>query len=154
MTAHKSRLLVIDASVVRSAGETNHPVSSACRDVLLAVLSICHQVALTKPILDEWKKHMSRFSRKWRRSMEARRKVRRDVHPDQVRIDTRSLNVSDKQEIEKDRCLLEAAGAGDGIIITLDRELQDLLCKADPALYMSITWVDPVKDGAGRLECL
>ena len=37
MTNQGSRRLVIDADVVHSAGETEHPVSSACRRFLETV---------------------------------------------------------------------------------------------------------------------
>ena len=38
MTVKKSRLLVIDTSVVCSAGETKHGESTACREARLAIL--------------------------------------------------------------------------------------------------------------------
>ncbi len=65
MTANKhSRLLVVDASVARSAGETENPVSSCCRNALFAILTICHHVVMTEAIQSEWNRHMSRFMRK------------------------------------------------------------------------------------------
>jgi hypothetical protein len=48
-----SRRLIIDASVMRSAGETEHPVSKACRNTLFEVLKICHKVAVTTELLEE-----------------------------------------------------------------------------------------------------
>ena len=67
-----SRLIVVDACVVRAAGETEHPRSSACRNCLEEIRTICHRVAISPVLKDEWDRHMSRFSRKWRRSMAAR----------------------------------------------------------------------------------
>ena len=43
MANQGSRRLVIDADVVHSAGETEHPVSSACRRFLETVLDVGHQ---------------------------------------------------------------------------------------------------------------
>ena len=71
-----SRVLVIDASIARAAGDTsNHPTSRNCCDFLQAVLKVCHRMAMTDPLREEWNKHQSRFARTWRVSMMARRKV-------------------------------------------------------------------------------
>lgn len=42
-----SKRLVIDACVARSAGETDHPISAACRGYLLDILAICHKIVMT-----------------------------------------------------------------------------------------------------------
>src|SRR6266568_2952163 len=77
MPAKVSRRLVIDASVARAAGGegTTHPTSKHCRDLLQAVLTICHRVVLTPDITQEWNTHQSRFARLWRVSMVARKKI-------------------------------------------------------------------------------
>ena len=69
--------LVIDASIARAAGRTDHPISKACRDFLEDVLKICHHVVLTKETSEEWKRHQSKFTLLWRSSMFARKKVER-----------------------------------------------------------------------------
>jgi hypothetical protein len=53
--------LVIDASVARSSGDqgATYPTSVNCRDFLLAVLNICHQLVMTQDIKAEWDKHQS-----------------------------------------------------------------------------------------------
>ena len=67
-----SRVLVIDSSIARAAGDTsNHPTARNCCDFLQAVLDVCHRIALTDPLRDEWNKHQSRFARTWRVSMMA-----------------------------------------------------------------------------------
>jgi hypothetical protein len=38
MTARKSKAIVVDASVLRSAGTTENPSSRLCREALLAML--------------------------------------------------------------------------------------------------------------------
>ena len=70
-----SRALVIDACIAQSAGETEDPVSKACRAFLIATRDICHRVVMTNDVVAEWKKHRSKFSWIWWRSMVARRKV-------------------------------------------------------------------------------
>jgi len=59
----RSRVLVIDASIARAAGDVSmHPTSRNCRDFLQAVLDTCHRMALTTPIKEEWNRHQSRFA--------------------------------------------------------------------------------------------
>ena len=156
MTTSNTRLLVVDTSVVQSAGETEHRVSSSCRNCLEAIRRICHRVAVTPPIREEWNRHMSRFSRKWRRSMAARRKPLKDVVPASVPIDLSMYAKSAREEIDKDMCLLGAALAADRIIVTRDESLKSVL-KQRPdgmTLLQSITWINPVTDGAEALEAL
>ena len=71
-----SRVLVIDASIARAAGDlSKHPTSRNCCEFLQAVLDLCHRMVLTPPIREEWNKHRSRFASKWRVSMMARKKI-------------------------------------------------------------------------------
>ena len=156
MKTQKSRRLVIDASVVQSAGESEHPVSSACRAYLEAILNICHHAVLTKYICDEWNKHMSNYSRKWRRSMLAHRKSLDDIIPKKINFNTKGLSVADLNAIEKDLFLIEAALSADSIIITRDEDLLRRLAKTSQGLELlnSITWINPVTDGIIKLERL
>jgi len=148
--------LVVDSSVVHSAGETDHPISSSCRNSLQAILDICHKVAVIPAILAEWKRHMSRFARKWLRSMTAHRKAPKAVAPASVRINLSAYTKPAREEIEKDMCLLEAALGADKIILTRDDSLKKALAQRPDgnALLKSIKWVNPVTDGAKALEAL
>jgi hypothetical protein len=76
MVAKNSQRLVIDASVARSAGDKDatYPQSVHCREFLLAVLDICHQIVMTPAIKAEWDKHQSKFALMWRRQMVAKKK--------------------------------------------------------------------------------
>src|ERR1700694_5328998 len=69
-----SRLLVVDASVVRAAGRSDNPVSSRTWFFLESVRVICHRVAVNPKIREEWWRHQSRVADGWRRAMYARRK--------------------------------------------------------------------------------
>ena len=151
-----SRLVVVDASVVRAAGETIHPVSSACRKCLEAIRSICHRVAFTEPIRDEWARHMSRFSRKWRRSMAARRKLPTDVAPIPLELRWDAYSADARAAIEKDRGLLEAALVSDRVIITLDDALIRALSERrdGEALLRNVQWIHPVTDGVAAIQAL
>lgn len=156
MTVRTSRLLVIDASVMRSAGETEDPVSAACREALLVILRVCHRVATTDTIHDEWKSHMSRFARKWLCQMAARRKPSERVSAADVTVDVAEWSDPDRRVVEKDLRLIEAALSADRIIVTRDDAFRRVLAKTRKGtlLLESITWVNPVLDGSARLENL
>jgi hypothetical protein len=156
MRASASLVLVVDASVLRSAGETEHPVSKACRDALENMLTICHRTVLTPALSEERKRHASRFSRKWLRAMTARRKVvRSDVVPS-VAVDTDALSEPEREALDKDRCLLDAAVGTDRVIVTRDSGLQDILAKTRKGkrLLEDIRWLNPVDDGGQALATL
>lgn len=153
----RSRCLVIDASVIRSAGQAkqSEPVSDLCRETLKSVLNICHQVVLTEPIRSEWKRHKSRFSRKWWVSMYARRKVQ-DVNSEKINVDTTGLSSSDQNAIEKDMCLIEAALSADRIILSRDEAFPRALAKTrdGECLLKSVRWINPVVQGPEVLKTL
>ncbi len=156
MRGQVSRLVVIDASVMQSAGETEDSVSSACRKALRVILRVCHRVATTDAIHDEWKSHMSRFARKWLCSMAAHRKPSERVNPVDVSVDTAEWSDPDRRVVEKDLHLIEAALSADRIIVTRDDVFRRVLAKTlkGTRLLESITWVNPVSDGITQLETL
>lgn len=153
MSSTRTRFLVIDASVARAAGETEHPVSSACRSFLRAVLEICHKVAVNDEIRAEWQRHQSRFTRKWRRSMAARRKPLRDVEPIDTGLDLQAFALPQRAAVAKDLCLLETALAADLEIVTLDDALPRALATTRQGIRLRdrITWHNPVADGTEGL---
>ena len=155
MTKVPSRRLIIDASVIHSAGETVHPVSSACRECLTGVLIICHHAVLTEKINEEWSRHLSRYSRKWRCSLFAKKKIDPpSSRPISLRLD--AFSPLSKAAIEKDLHILEAANAADRIIITRDDALKTALAETPNGLRVrdSFRWINPVTDGSAPLESL
>jgi hypothetical protein len=146
----RSRVLVIDASIARAAGDISmHPTSQSCREFLQAILELCHRMAMTAPIQEEWNKHQSRFARRWRTSMMARKKIEMvevaSYHAIERRI---KLIVADKRVaaiIEKDRRLIEAALAADQRVASLDNEVRKQLQDHRAKLHevASICWVNP-----------
>ena len=149
-------LLIVDASVVRAAGTSEHPVSKACRNCLEDIRHICHSVAVTPEINEEWENHESRFSRKWQCSMAARRKPLRRITATKLTLYTTGLSEKECAALEKDRCLLEAAETADKIIVTLDDALHNILAKTpqNSALLKRIKWINPVKDHGDSLKNL
>jgi len=159
MTTKKhSRLLVVDASVAQSAGATEHPISSCCRDSLLAIRTICHRVVMTAEVQDEWNRHMSRFTRKWFRSMVARKKVHRCEGVPLSHVDKAcdELSATEQDRLREDLLLVEAACAADGIIVTRDDVIQAIWHKCHDRLGVPkpIQWINPVTDGVEALERL
>jgi hypothetical protein len=159
MTANKhSRLLVVDACVARSAGGTEHPQSSCCRDALLAILTICHRVVMTEAVQDQWNDHRSRFARKWLTSMWARKKVHRCEGVQLGHVDRAcdGLSATEQDRLREDLLLIEAACAADGIIVTRDNVIQAIWRKCYDRLGLPkpVRWIDPVTDGVQALERL
>jgi len=152
----QGRLLVVDASVARSAGESENLVSSSCRECLEAIRLICHRVAMTPDIQEEWDRHMSRFTRKWRRSMAARRKAIRRVDPASIPLNLDAYSASAKSAIEKDLHLLQAALAADRVIVTRDDSLRAALDGRPDgvALAGTIKWINPITDDLEVLNSL
>ncbi|HQL88132.1 MAG TPA: hypothetical protein PLH67_10995 [Lentisphaeria bacterium] len=151
-----SRLIVVDASVVRAAGETQHPVSSACRECLLSILEICHRVALTEPIREEWGRHLSRFSRKWKYRMAARRKLPTVDKTAPLKWRRDAYSEPAKAAIDKDKGLLEAALATDRVIVTLDDSRRNALAerREGQELLRRTKWINPVSDGVAAIQGL
>jgi len=152
MPRKASVALVIDASIARAAGETEHPVSSACRSFLQEVSKICHRVVMTPEISEEWKRHRSDFAFRWRASMTARKKV---VRPDPVEnaelrqmIHSLELMGSVRETIMKDIPLVEAAFESGHIIASLDETVRGHLRQISGSvrLLRSLVWVNPAKD--------
>jgi len=138
-----SKLLIVDASVVRAAGETEHPVSGANRDFLFAVLDICHRVGMNTEIGDEWRRHQSKVTRRWKLAMYARKKIillHVSTNPElRLRL-TQGHSPEETEAILKDAHLIEAALRANGIVASLDENARALFRTAE---LNAVTWVNP-----------
>ena len=152
MPGRTSVALVIDASIARAAGETEHPVSSACGTFLQEVLKICHKIVMTQEISEEWNEHRSNFAFQWRASMTARKKVVRPgpVENTGLRQAIHSLALLDsiRAAILKDIHLVEAALATGQTVASLDETVRGHLRQISGSvrLLRSLVWVNPAKD--------
>lgn len=139
----QSRILAIDASVLRSAGAKDGH-SSHCAALLMAVLEICHRAAFSSDVKTEWDKHQSRFSVKWRASMVARKKmVVFNVKPHQnvllLQVASQpGLSAPDRAALTKDVHMLALALAADRVIVTGDLILKNL---TGGPLGLSLEWL-------------
>ncbi len=149
----KPKILIVDASVLRAAGETNHPVSAACRESLKGILEICHKVAVSSELYEEWKKHESKWSKIWYGSMARKGKKAVLIETDsQVRIHDHNLNDREKAALQKDLCIIlpSLSGKTDGIVISLDDQIQKIFQKSNPGLAKNIKWHNPVKTASPK----
>lgn len=69
--------LVVDACVLRSASESGKPLPSMCRAVLEAVKLSAITVSVDDILLDEWRRHRSKYSQSWIVAMYSRRLIER-----------------------------------------------------------------------------
>ena len=152
MREKNSKQLVIDADVAGACGRkiTPGPTAKHCRDFLNAVLSLSHRVVMTEKIRDEWKRHASPFARRWRVSMDARRKIDRIIDPpENENLCTKIVNTArserQNEDIEKDFHLLQAALATDQTIVSLDETIRRLFGRASQSVgeIRNIIWVNP-----------
>ncbi len=153
MRKRDPKRLVIDADVAQSSGSDTATDSRAinCRDFLKTMREQNHKVVMTEKISDEWKKHQSSFARRWRLSMDARRKVERIVPPNFNEIQNKITNTTDKDDtsdaMNKDFHLLAAALASDRTVVSLDETVRSLfaLTSKQVSEIKNIVWVNPDK---------
>jgi hypothetical protein len=145
-----SRRIVVDTDVASSASTTSFPRSVACRAVLETILTVCHRVVLTPQQHEEWKKHRSRFTQSWLRSMAARGKY--CVLPQEPntgladRIDAlRDDGTNDRVEMLKDVHLLEAALETDWLVVSMDDKMYNRLNQHAPVIGLTqeLAWMNP-----------
>ena len=122
--------------MLRAAGCSGDPQAGLCSQILQDIMQICHRVAISQEIADEWDKHQSTVAKKWRRSMVAKKKlktqflagidaIRADLE-NQVNEKVPDAHSKKKSELQKDLHLLTATAATDGVLITNDQKLKDL----------------------------
>ena len=151
MRSRDSKRLVIDADVARASGSetATHPRAEHCRDFLSTILSLSYRIVMTEKIKNEWKNHQSRFARRWRVSMDARKKIDRINPPEneelQTKITTTTNNADEIELMEKDFHLLQAALATDQTIVSLDETVRRLFARASERVgeIRNIIWVNP-----------
>lgn len=149
-----SKTLVIDASIARAAGGENskHPDSTHAREFLNTVLDVCHKIAMTPAIQEEWNKHQSNYARKWRSTMVARKKlVNRAVPENQAlreSIENLATGENNKAAMLKDCHLLEAAMVFDERITSSDDKAGNLFREASAHItgIRHLLWINPISD--------
>ena len=146
-----SKRLVIDTDVAGAAGNKDcvYPTGQTCRDFLEAVRTNGLRVVLTPEIREEWSRHQSSFTRKWRVRMSARKQVFY-IAPtsDQALLNRlRSVDATKNQmaAMVKDWRLVEAAIETDRTVASRDGVVKELFTKACGQVdqLRAIVWVNP-----------
>lgn len=166
----KSAMLVVDASVLRGADETVHPVSGMCRAFLETIRADGFRIVSSPELKVERNRHASRFASRWFSNLVARKnrvvflddptdpKLR--THLDEC---AEQRAESDAQEanlyvaLTKDACLIEASNACDKAPISSldDRMRAHLRACADWAPEIKgVVWVNPANADEAALAWL
>ena len=151
--------LVIDASIARAAGTTNAPDSARCRDFLEAIKTTKTLWCVFTPELrEEWGRHASLYSARWRAAMNSRRRISNlpSAQDDGLRRNlarcARSIAGKAEDQIpgirsamEKDTHLLEAAIKSEGSVASLDDRVRRHfgVCAQRNRSLRDIPWINP-----------
>lgn len=116
--------LVIDANVAHSAGSSDVPVSLYSRECMNAVLEHDHVAVFGIKLLEEWREHASLHSRRWWRSMAARRRIE-SAEGDEFAVHCEPAcacleHEGWKDDLRKDYHLVQSALATDRTILSLE----------------------------------
>lgn len=152
--------LVIDADIMRAAGESEHPHSRNARDLLEAVRGSGHRLVQSPAIKSEHDKHSGKFAMLWRASMISRKRwVQVDCLEDPVLRDALvealpANAISKEVAVLKDAHLLECAASADRRIVSKDRTARDLFRLACPNLgeYRRFLWGDMTESADSVIE--
>lgn len=140
---------VIDADILRSAGDSEAPVSSLSRELLRKILESGDEACFCQKLWDEWKKHNSNYSKGWRASMVAKRKMIKVETTNETESHLLTLNDSkEKSAAIKDCHLIEIAIAADKIIFSNDGKAKTAFSNLldDRDKFKKIYWMSPTND--------
>ena len=156
MPSSSSRLLIVDANVARSCGESGHPRAKACREVLRTILRVCHRVALNSELKDELEQfriQRQQYFQTWRTAMQSRGKIemlgptedavlRQQIRRTRIPLKNPQSKIN---RMIKDLHLIEAALASDGIVLSLDETARKDFNETARSVesLRRIVWVNP-----------
>lgn len=145
--------LVVDASIAQSAGTSDVPESLYCRECLNAVRDSGHIAVFSDQLLSEWHEHASSLSRRWRKSMVARRRIERAEGEEFGELLNRACACLAKNKwreaFVKDFHMVRAALATDRTILSKETEFPKLLAIAASSIrvFSTIVYGNPAIDG-------
>jgi len=154
----KIKSIVVDTSVARAANDKmrefalNHPETALlpmqCAQFLEGMMFGHYCVVFSETLNDEWNRHRSTYSAKWRLSMTSRKLVCYVKHTEPI-LKTKVLATQsqdkEKDAMEKDFHLIEAAMASDRAIASLDDTVRSLYSQAANSVgeIKQIVWGNP-----------
>ena len=161
--------LVVDASVLRAAGENPDPSSRMCRAFLETMRAGGFRAISSPELTRERNRNASRFASRWFSHLVARKRVvfiddptdaDLRAHLEQCakqRAESSSQESNLYLELTKDACLVEASNAcGKAPISSLDDKMRSHLraCANWIPEIKGISWVNPAKEAETPLEWL
>jgi hypothetical protein len=152
MPSGESKRLVIDASVATSTGERGQRGERCQAFLRVMMYDTSHRLVMTREIGSEWDIHSHPFARRWRKSMNARRRVDRlNVDRDAVfclKVEQASQTEKALVAMEKDLHLIEAARITDNRVISLDDTARKFFSAVSSQVgeLRVILWVNPVNE--------
>lgn len=155
-----SRRIVVDASVARSAGTTEHPSSFHSRQFLQEMLAVRHRAVMTDELVHEWRKHQSVFATRWLAAMRSRGRVVTVEPHDKAGllalVHGSDLEPNQRAAVEKDCLLVTAAWAADRLVASNDDKVRRLLCRLvdSSAKLGRVVWVNPTVPEESPVEWL
>lgn len=155
-----SRRLVVDTNVARSASESEHPISDACRRVLETMQVKQHRIVLSATQYAEWQNHQSGFSKRWLLQMMSKKlHVLLSPEPDSGLTDRiYALECTNKARAEmlKDVHLLENALATDDAVVSQETNVFNLFRANTEALQIprQVAWMNPAASSADCVKWL
>lgn len=163
MSKKKSRRIVIDACIARSAGgkEAQKGHSGLCTSFLSKVLEICYIAVFTKELIEEWNKHQSGFARGWRVKMYSKKKIKILNNSEDRLLRNRIRSECEKtelplKEVLKDMHLIEAAITTDKTIASIDDNARRSFKKMSPGIgeLKLICWINPANPEENVIQWL
>lgn len=160
MLSGDSKRLVIDASVATSTGERGVR-GERCQAFLRVMIDdTSHRLVMTREIGAEWDIHSHPFARRWRRSMNAKKRVDRPnvCHDDAfcLKIERASPTEKALDAMKKDLHLIQAARITDKRVISLDDTARNYFSAVSNQVgeLRDILWVNPVNDDETPIQWL
>jgi hypothetical protein len=161
--------IIVDTSVARAAGESQHPVSSACRRFLEALRDGGIDLAMTDELREEWKRHRSRYTATWLNSMYGRKRIRTLLATPDPELRRSLENCAKRRAVTeaeaqgwtaamlKDALLVEASICADNApIAACDETVRSLFheCAKHVAILRELVWVNPTRSEEQPLDWL
>lgn len=140
---------IIDADIIRSAGYSEHPISSTSRNLLDEVIKHKSETVYCKTLMAEWRKHRSTYSAKWIAAMISKKKLVLIPVKTEAKDFLESLEEStDKKVALKDAHLVDLAIASNKIIFSNDANAKNAFSKLldKRSNFKKIYWLSPRKD--------
>lgn len=144
--------LVVDASVAKAAGgeDKRDMASSTCSRFLRTMAEKGFLLVWTREIADEWNRHQSIFSKKWRSRMYAKKMVLAFASNELSSLESQIAQCvfaaeAERDALTKDKHLLEAALASDKRVVSQDEKARApaRTLAASCAMVRDILWINP-----------